>query len=643
MNRPFPYDFDCPMPDLTGLSETELRRLAHPWPVEWLYEPAPDAPIRMANLFAGPGGWCSGVRDVLGQDVDMVGVELHKDAAATAEAAGFRRIVADVRHLNPRHPALRWVRALLVSAPCGCWTPAGKRAGLMEHNLALLLDVFSMAAEATLGHWHDAFPCDNGADCGICHGDETWDLSGWTGPLLTLEEARSPIAEMTDERVGLIAEVVIWALCLTTAFDNLAWLAMEQSSTLPERVLNGIAEELLCADWCDAKHLTLDAMDYGLASRRKRVFLMAARHRYVQLDALKPRRPIAQTTAAQALGWPSGVRVNTRGARRTSGGNEWSADKPAIAITSKVRGWYWAHDKTRRFSLDEAALLVGFRPGFPWTGSRSSSCQQIGDVVAPLMSCVVVGTMMNHPWEPPLHAYLRTIYPLPAGSAPHPASSAAALRQPLASATHARRHLIRDLRSPMPRRIPPFQIAGNSDSAKPGNYSMVLQFGPRYSPPLDHTMVLTVFHRTNGGGVSVLVDDEQAAALAAWLARGAGEHVITDTQTEARFRREPGAEACVHVEVGWNSGVGRVSITLSASQAAEAARWLTEEALTYQWPGWLSPLAVSPGFHDHLSVDGQRQPCRLCDLAAEAQSQIPPQRRPDSAGKEDEHVTVGER
>ncbi|WP_346101486.1 DNA cytosine methyltransferase [Nonomuraea maheshkhaliensis] len=196
------------MPDLTGLTDDELRRLADPWPVEWLYEPAPDAPIRVVNLFAGPGGWCTGIRDVLGQDVDMIGVEIHKDAAATAEAAGFRRIVSNVRHLDPRHPALHWVKALLVSAPCGCWTPAGKRAGLQERNLDLLLDVFTMAAEATLGHWHDAFPCDDGADCGICRGDESWDLDGWTGPLLTLEEARSPIADMTDERVGLIAEVV---------------------------------------------------------------------------------------------------------------------------------------------------------------------------------------------------------------------------------------------------------------------------------------------------------------------------------------------------------------------------------------------------------------------------------------------------
>ncbi|WP_203863482.1 DNA cytosine methyltransferase, partial [Planobispora rosea] len=340
----FPYDFACPpLPDLAGATEEELRQLADPWPVEWLFAPGPDDPERIINLFAGPGGWCVGIRDVLGRRVDIVGVELHKDAAVTATAAGFRRIIADVRALDPSHPALRWVRGLIVSAPCQCWTPAGKRAGHDPHNLDLLLDVFTAAFEATFGHWHEGFACEGFGNvaCGICGDDENWQGdAGYTGPLLTLDEVRAPIAEMTDERIGLIAEVLIWALTLTSTYDNLQWLAMEQSSALPEIVMDGIREELYCADWCSAEYQILDAVDYGLASRRKRVFLMACRHRYLDLSALQPRRALPVTTAAQALSWPPGIWVNTRGERKTAGGNEWSADKPGISITGKVRGWY---------------------------------------------------------------------------------------------------------------------------------------------------------------------------------------------------------------------------------------------------------------------------------------------------------------
>ncbi|GLF98272.1 DNA cytosine methyltransferase [Streptomyces yaizuensis] len=398
------------LPDLTGLNPGQLRELAAPWPVEWLFPPKADEPERVVNLFSGPGGWDAGIRDVLGRPVDMVGVELYKDAAATAEAAGFRRIVTDVTTLDPNHPALRWVSGLIVSAPCQCWTPGGKRAGHDPANLDLLLDVFTSAFEATFGHFHDAGPCEWEGDCGICAAPG-WDgYSGFTGPLLTFDEVRAPIAQMTDPRIGLIAEVLIWALALTWQYANIQWLAMEQSSALPEDVLDAIRDELHCADWADAQYRVLDAVDYGLASRRKRVFLMASRHRYLDVQALEPAKPFPYTSAAAALQWPAGVRVNTRGERRTPGGNEWSADKPSIAITSKVRGWYWAHDRERKFSLDEAALLVGFAPGYPWTGSRTSACTQIGDVVAPTMSCVVIGTLLKEPWESRLRDYLRAIY-----------------------------------------------------------------------------------------------------------------------------------------------------------------------------------------------------------------------------------------
>ncbi|KUN08610.1 hypothetical protein AQI95_09670 [Streptomyces yokosukanensis] len=404
--------------DLDNLSPNELEEVAAPWPVHWLFAPQPGDPDRVVNLFAGPGGWDAGVRDVLQHDLDVVGVEVHKDASATARAAGFKRIVADVRTLDPKHPALRWVRGLLVSAPCQCWTPAGKRAGQDPRNQELLLDVFTAAFEATFGHWHESRPCEWEGDCLVCD-DPEWDgYAGFTGPLLTLDEVRAPIAEMTDERIGLLAEVLIWSLTLTAQWDNLRWLAMEQSSALPETILDGIREELWSADWCSAEYRVLDAVDYGLASRRKRVFLMAARHSYVDMAALIPQEPLPTTTAAEALGWPAGIRVNTRGVRKTAGGNCWSADKPATGITSKIRGWYWEHDKDRKFNLDEAALLVGFAPGYPWTGSRSSCTQQIGDVVAPPMGCVVIGSLLKEPWEHKLRIHLSKIYGHPADASP---------------------------------------------------------------------------------------------------------------------------------------------------------------------------------------------------------------------------------
>ncbi|MEU1309190.1 DNA cytosine methyltransferase [Streptomyces cinnamoneus] len=394
-------------PDLDSLSPEELEKLAAPYPVRWLYPPKPGEPDRVVYLCAGAGGLEIGIRDVLGHDLDIIGIEINKDAAATATAAGLQRIVADVTSLNPFHIALRWTRGLIVTAPCQGWTPAGKRAGLNPLNHQILLDMFISAWEATIGVWEDlecsqALECAD--DCDGCH-------EGWTGPIYGIDEVRAMSKQLTDERLGLIAEIVIWGLALSAQSSHFRWMAMEQSSALPEVIVEGIRDEFRCGDeWLDTGFRVLDAVNYGLASRRKRNFWLASRYGFIDWSRLAPVREIHTTTAAEALQWPEGVRVNTRGVRKTQGGNCWSADKPAVAITSKIRGWYPEHDPEYRFTLDEAALLVGFRPGYPWTGSRTSACQQIGDVVAPPMGAVVLGALLSKPWEEQLRAYLDEIY-----------------------------------------------------------------------------------------------------------------------------------------------------------------------------------------------------------------------------------------
>ncbi|SEM65786.1 DNA cytosine methyltransferase [Streptacidiphilus jiangxiensis] len=417
----------------------ELARLAHPWPIEWLFPPKPGDPPRIINLFAGAGGWEQSL-SLLDGEFDVVGVEIGFDAAATAVAAGHRRIVADVRSLDPGHLCLQWAQGLILSAPCQVWTPAGKRAGHTDLNLELLLDTLANAFDATFGFWHDNQLCVEPDECGVCC-DPAWDgYAGFTGALMSLDEARAPIKEMTDERIGLIAETLIWSLSLTARYDQLRWLAMEQSSALPEVVLDALANYLEEADWADARWQVLDAVDYGLASRRKRTFLVGGRHMRIDLAAMVPSSPVEPMTAARALGWPAGIRVNTRGNRKTSGGNEWPADRPAIAITSKMRGWYPADDPTHRFPVPQGALLVGMPATYPWTGSRSSAYQQLGDLVTPPVGAAVLGPLVGRQWESAVADYLADLY------GPHSQALAA---EPAVPAPAPRRRAAASAASPM--------------------------------------------------------------------------------------------------------------------------------------------------------------------------------------------------
>lgn len=417
-------------------SHRELVSLAHPWPISWLYPPRRGDPPRIVNLFAGPGGWEVGLQILAdgGTPFDTVGVELDENAAATARAAGFRRIVADVRHLDPTHPALRYVEGLIVSAPCITWSPAGLRQGHAHENLELLLDMLPLALEATFGHWHGDGDCDEADSCLICT-DPVWDGNcGWTGPLITRNDAREPISRMTDPGIGLVAESALWALSLSACYDHLQWLAMEQSSALPSIVPDAIGEVLEMADWCDSAQWKLDAADVGLASHRRRTYLIAGRHRYVKFNAVDPDDPVPARTAAEALGWPAGVRVNTRGQRSTPGGNEWSADRTAPAITGRSRSAYWASDPQRRLGLAEVALLVGMPADHPWAGSPSAQFQQAGDVVPPTEAARVLGPLVRRPSQEPVRRYLANLY--------GPRSQAAAARSVVAGGPRRRRGAI---------------------------------------------------------------------------------------------------------------------------------------------------------------------------------------------------------
>jgi DNA (cytosine-5)-methyltransferase 1 len=72
---------------------------------------------------------------------------------------------------------------------------------------------------------------------------------------------------------------------------------------------------------------------------------------------------------------------------------------PRAYRKSKPRsGKEWASqfEEAVRVSVEEAAVLQGFRPDYPWQGSRSRCFLQVGNAVCPPVARLVVEAAARH-------------------------------------------------------------------------------------------------------------------------------------------------------------------------------------------------------------------------------------------------------
>jgi len=252
------------------------------------------------DLFAGPGGWDEGLRMIGRRDV--LGIEWDESACLTAEAVGHRRLRADVAKLGP-HDYIG-AEGLIASPPCQAWSLAGKRGGE-----------------------DDRAACHELADR-MAAGDDSTDWRDWA-----------------DDRSPLVCQPVRWARELRPE-----WIALEEVPAVL-----GLWEHMarIFQAWGYNVWVgVLNAADYGVPQTRKRAILMASRVRTVTppapthaehpegVDLFGGGHREKWVSMAEALGWASGLDVNTRGNRRTSGGNEFPADRPSWALTGKTRSWF---------------------------------------------------------------------------------------------------------------------------------------------------------------------------------------------------------------------------------------------------------------------------------------------------------------
>ncbi|RAV04257.1 DNA cytosine methyltransferase [Mycolicibacter senuensis] len=341
---------------------TRLRNLRE-------HEGRRGAAARVLDAFAGPGGWDVGAA-IIGMDpAGILGVEIDHLAARAATAAGHRRIVADITTLEPAD--FPGITGYICSSPCPTFSTGGLRSG--THDMQIILDVITHAGS------HEC----------TCSWDDI------------AEELRAA----SDPRTALAAQTIRFGLGL----PDLEWIALEQVPTA-EFMFEDIAAELLSQGWEGVDVFTLDAANLGMPVRRNRVFLVANRWRPVcGADHYPPLVRWPQRSIADVLGWPAGEEIRTRGNRRATGGNLFSADKTGWCLTEKARSWV-RESTGEQFSASEAGLLQGFPRNYPWQGSRTRQFHQLADVVAPPAAAAVLAAATGSPWSSATRRYLDALY-----------------------------------------------------------------------------------------------------------------------------------------------------------------------------------------------------------------------------------------
>ncbi|WUH96013.1 DNA cytosine methyltransferase [Streptomyces sp. NBC_00433] len=275
--------------------------------------------------FAGPGGWAEGLH-LLG--LAEVGLEWDMAACRTRMAAGHRATIRTDIAAYPTAPFVGRVKVKIDSPPCQAWSRAGKGLGLVDQPL-----VHQAVADLAVGR----------------------------------DTRAQLLAACKDPRSLLAAEPMRWHHDLRPE----TILMEEVPDVLPLwKQYAAILRSWGYSVWTGI----LNAADYGVPQTRRRAILIASRVR----DVTAPTATHAQypqgadlfgpgllpwVSMAEALGWTPGLIVNTRGDRKTSGGNEFPADEPAQTLVKSTRSWVLRNGTQQNAAfrpLDEPAGTLFF-------------------------------------------------------------------------------------------------------------------------------------------------------------------------------------------------------------------------------------------------------------------------------------------
>ena len=385
------------------------------------------------DMFAGPGGWSTGLRALGLHDI---GIEWDPAACRTRVAESHLTIEADVAEVDLT-PFRGLVWALLSSPPCQSWSVAGRGGGRPTAFLAALAGKYDRA-------WREQMHASNAARrAALDTWNATWvaaaDTNGWWDPAaLDGEPARltedgadartelyGPAPEdPEDDRGALMAEAVRYVDELrpnVLAFEQVPPVLVMWQAMVPWLRDRGYSV------WTGI----VNAADYGVPQTRRRAVLLARRDgrpagppaathtRLVDAPddlfgtVLEPWVPMAA-----ALGWqagPDGTRDWDEHVNDQTGtvlDLDWPLTRPATVVAGRglvqhpgaTANRFNSSTKSRndgiRVTVAQAAVLQSYPEDYRFgtdTASQASQYLQVGNSVPPVLAAHLFSVLADRP------------------------------------------------------------------------------------------------------------------------------------------------------------------------------------------------------------------------------------------------------